>query len=226
MEARAKRLLSGAVTATARTTGRRTARAGQVALGALAVGALAACVRGSEGTGPAPSASSGASSGAAPGAPAVATSASSVASASPGSGPPQDAPAYTVHMSVTSGADGASADVHVLVPAERLTHGKRNPIAAWLDGLGLFGKRSYEKFVPQPVFALPTDQVVLFLRHLWATDGSVLWNQSIDGAQIYYASTSRRLVDDVMQLLLRLGVFSRIARVRSRIPRLLALVYR
>ena len=43
----------------------------------------------------------------------------------------------------------------------RLTHGRRNPIAAWLDELGLFGLRSYEKFVPEPVFALPTDQVAL-----------------------------------------------------------------
>src|SRR5262249_15722780 len=30
----------------------------------------------------------------------------------------------------------------------RLTHGRRNPIAAWLDGLGLFGLCSHEKFVP------------------------------------------------------------------------------
>ena len=42
--------------------------------------------------------------------------------------------------------------------------------------LGLFGKRSHEKFVPQEVFALPNDQVALFLHHLWATDGSVRWD--------------------------------------------------
>ena len=29
-----------------------------------------------------------------------------------------------------------------------LTHGRRNPIAEWLDELGLFGLRSHEKFVP------------------------------------------------------------------------------
>jgi replicative DNA helicase len=97
----------------------------------------------------------------------------------------------------------------------RLTHGKRNPIAAWLDGLGLFGLRSYEKFVPQAVFALPNDQVALFLRHLWATDGSVRWDAKFGGARIYYASTSRRLVDDVQQLLLRVGVNSRITRMRK-----------
>ena len=95
---------------------------------------------------------------------------------------------------------------------ERLTHGKRNPIAAWLDGLGLFGKRSYEKFVPEPVFRAPNDQVALFLRHLWATDGSVRWDDKAGQGRIYYASTSRRLIDDVAQLLLRVGVFARIKR--------------
>ena len=79
------------------------------------------------------------------------------------------------HFGVTAVRDEyAAARVTTLrLPAPyRLTHGKRNPIAAWLDKLGLFGKRSYEKFVPAEVFALPNDQVALFLRHLWATDGS------------------------------------------------------
>lgn len=97
-----------------------------------------------------------------------------------------------------------------LPAAERLTHGRRNPIAAWLDGLGLFGKRSYEKFVPEAVFRAPNDQVALFLRHLWATDGSVRWDGKAGQGRIYYASTSRRLIDDVAQLLLRMGVFARI----------------
>jgi replicative DNA helicase len=122
------------------------------------------------------------------------------------------------HFGVTAVRDEyVAARVTTLrLPAPyHLTHRRRNPIAAWLDELGLFGKRSYEKFVPQQVFALPNDQIALFLRHLWATDGSVLWNQSIDHAQIYYASTSRHLADDVMLLLLRLGVAARITRVRK-----------
>ncbi|MFY2859188.1 replicative DNA helicase [Mycobacterium sp. THU-M104] len=98
---------------------------------------------------------------------------------------------------------------------ERLTHGKRNPIAEWLDGLGLFGKRSHEKFVPEPVFRAPNDQVALFLRHLWAADGSVRWDDKSGQGRIYYASTSRRLIDDVAQLLLRLGVQSRLTRARK-----------
>ena len=44
----------------------------------------------------------------------------------------------------------------------RLARGKRNPIAAWLDGLGLFGLRSHEKFIPDGVFSLPKEQVGAF----------------------------------------------------------------
>ncbi|MDQ6641344.1 MAG: replicative DNA helicase [Actinomycetota bacterium] len=91
----------------------------------------------------------------------------------------------------------------------RLARGRRNPIAAWLDGLGLFGLRSHEKFVPDGVFGLPKEQIGLFLRNLWATDGCV--HESKDGTpRIYYASTSRRLVDDVARLLGRHNVFTRV----------------
>ena len=97
----------------------------------------------------------------------------------------------------------------------RLARGRRNPIAAWLDEMGLFGLRSHEKFVPEWVFALPKEQVSLFLRNIWATDGSVRWDEKHGQARIYYASTSRRLVDDLARLLGRFNVFTRIKRVRK-----------
>jgi len=96
-----------------------------------------------------------------------------------------------------------------------LTHGKRNPIAAWLDEDGLFGLRSHEKFVPDWVFSLPKEQVGLFLRHIWATDGSIGYDAKNRLGRVYYASTSRRLVDDLARLLLRFNVFARIKRVRK-----------
>jgi len=91
-----------------------------------------------------------------------------------------------------------------------LTHGRRNPIAVWLDELGLLGLRSHEKFVPGPVFHLPKQQIRLFLRHLWATDGSVTVKRNGRAGRVYYASTSRRLVDDVSRLLLRFGISTRL----------------
>lgn len=122
------------------------------------------------------------------------------------------------HFGVTAIRDDyAAARVTTLrLPAPyRLTHGKRNPVAEWLDKLGLFGKRSYDKFVPAKVFALPNDQVASFLRHLWATDGCVKWDEKVGQGRVYYASTSRQLIDDVVGLLARIGVFGRIKRVRK-----------
>ena len=98
---------------------------------------------------------------------------------------------------------------------------KRQPIRyasideANLDADGLFGLRSHERFVPEWVFGLPKEQVGLFLRHLWATDGSVRWDAKNGQGRVYYASTSRRLVDDVARLLLRFNVFTRIKRARK-----------
>jgi replicative DNA helicase len=90
-----------------------------------------------------------------------------------------------------------------------VTHGRRNPIVAWLDDLGVYDRRSHEKFVPTGVFGLPTEQVALFLRHLWATDGCIHVGAK-DAVRIYYATTSRRLADDVARLLTRFGVTARI----------------
>lgn len=122
------------------------------------------------------------------------------------------------HFGITAIRDDypAARVITLRLPAPyRLTHGKRNPIAAWLDSLGLFGKRSYEKFVPPEVFALSNVRIGLFIRHLWATDGHVSWDSRAGGGKLYYASTSRRLIDDVAQLLLRFEVFARIKRVRK-----------
>ena len=96
-----------------------------------------------------------------------------------------------------------------------VTHGVRNPMAKWLDSLGLFGKRSHEKFVPEDVFSLPKPQIALFLRHLWATDGSISINPNRRGGRIYYSTTSKRLADDVCRLLLRFGINARIRLARK-----------
>ena len=97
----------------------------------------------------------------------------------------------------------------------RITHGVRNPIAAWLSELGLFGLRSHEKFVPERLFYASKRQIALFLRHIWSTDGSVTVNRAGRGGRVYYASTSRRLVEDLSRLLLRFGISTRLRTVHK-----------
>lgn len=96
-----------------------------------------------------------------------------------------------------------------LPPSYRLTHGVRNPIAAWLSAMNLYGLRSYEKFVPECVFRQPPEEIACFLRHLWATDGTA-WSHPKHAPTIYYATSSRKLADGVQALLLRLGINARV----------------
>ena len=92
----------------------------------------------------------------------------------------------------------------------RLTHGKKHPVREWLEPHGLWGARSWNKFVPEAVFGLEDQKLALFLRHLWATDGSITISRNGHGpiVRTYYSSTSRRLVLDVKRMLLRFGVRS------------------
>jgi replicative DNA helicase len=95
-----------------------------------------------------------------------------------------------------------------LAATAHLTHGVRNPVAKWIDEMDVFGLRSFEKRVPERVFAQPAQGVARFLRHLWATDGAI-WlpeESARPDPSIYYATSSSRLACDVQSLLLRLGI--------------------
>ncbi|HEX9599728.1 MAG TPA: replicative DNA helicase, partial [Gaiellaceae bacterium] len=100
-----------------------------------------------------------------------------------------------------------------LPSARHLTHGVRNPIAQWLDQLGVFGLRSWEKRIPDAVFAQPPEQIALFLRHLWATDGCLRADRKTGVAVIRYDSSSELLTRGVQSLLLRLGINARVKRI-------------
>jgi replicative DNA helicase len=94
------------------------------------------------------------------------------------------------------------------------THDTHSAITDWLSSMGIFGLRSYEKFVPAEVFDQPARAIAIFLRHLWATDGCI---QLVKGKKVrpvaYYASSSSRLAGDVQALLLRLGINATLRRI-------------
>ena len=94
-----------------------------------------------------------------------------------------------------------------LASAIPLTHNIHNPVAQWLSELGVFGLRSYEKYVPELVFTQPTSSIAIFLQHLWATDGCIqLGNGKKPYPAVYYATSSERLARNVQSLLLRLSI--------------------
>jgi replicative DNA helicase len=100
-----------------------------------------------------------------------------------------------------------------LPAAGHLTHRVRNPVASWLDDLGVFGLRSHEKRVPDGVFEQNNEGVAVFLRHLWATDGCIWARAGRDYPVIRFDSSSERLTRDVQALLLRLAITAQIRKI-------------
>ena len=91
------------------------------------------------------------------------------------------------HFGVTAVRDDyAAARVTTLrLPAPyRLARGKRNPIAAWLDGLGSVRPAQLREVCAGRVFALPNDQVALFLRHFGRRMARCAWDASRSGADL------------------------------------------
>jgi replicative DNA helicase len=87
----------------------------------------------------------------------------------------------------------------------------------WLRELGVFGQRSVQKRVPEAVFRLANEQIKLFLRHLWATDGSISTRKPGERGShgVHFSTCSRGLAEDVAALLLRVGIVARIQSVTS-----------
>jgi replicative DNA helicase len=85
---------------------------------------------------------------------------------------------------------------------------RTNPVTEMLEGHGLMGCRSAEKFVPDAIFGLSDEQIARFLGVMYACDGHVYCSDRL--AQIGYTTISERLARDVQHLLLRLGIVATI----------------
>jgi replicative DNA helicase len=90
----------------------------------------------------------------------------------------------------------------------------------WFRDLGIFGQRSHEKRIPSELFTLSNEQIALFLRHLWATDGCI-WTakNGLARARVFLATSSEGLSRDVAALLLRFGIVARLGEIRQGVHR-------
>lgn len=93
----------------------------------------------------------------------------------------------------------------------RLTRGKYNPITLWFRKLRLQRVRSWKKRIPTKVFQCDDKHIALFLKHLWSTDGNLSWKRLAGrkpAGNIYYATSSPKLAEQIQHLLLRLDIQS------------------
>ncbi|MBI4055103.1 MAG: DNA polymerase III subunit alpha [Elusimicrobia bacterium] len=100
---------------------------------------------------------------------------------------------------------GLSAESQKTYQGTREVSGARE----WLDSLGLSWHKATAKFIPPVLFELFTEDLAIFLGRLWSGDGFLI---SQSNTVPFYATSSPRMARDLQDILLRLGMVSRIAR--------------
>ncbi len=99
-----------------------------------------------------------------------------------------------------------------LIPDQHLISNELNTVEAWLSKLGIYSLRPYQKFVPEQVFAQPVESIAQFLRSLCLPARPDRLEANSEGYTVLsYASSSKRLCQDVQALLLRLDINATLA---------------
>ncbi len=95
------------------------------------------------------------------------------------------------------------------VYSRRLNRRVEPGVVAWIKHLGLWGKDSHTKFIPDDVFTLTNRQIALLIARMWEGDGHI----SEQSRSLFYATASERMARQLQHLLLRLGIISKLRRV-------------
>ncbi len=93
--------------------------------------------------------------------------------------------------------------------AVKLITNRKCGLRLWIEQLGLDYKKATEKFIPKEFFCLNKEQLVLFLGRLWSGDGFLF---SKNNTVPFYATSSYKLCQQLQDLLLKLGIASRLAK--------------
>ncbi len=123
--------------------------------------------------------------------------------------------------------NGTVGDRHQLIISGNGNRWSPFGVGKWLKDLGIFGQRSHQKQLPAELYSLSNSQIALFLRHLWATDGTIAPCRagSRNTHTVAFTTCSARLADDVGALLSRLGILARTHTVKMGHYRPVYMVY-
>ncbi|MBU1120878.1 hypothetical protein KJ660_03275, partial [Candidatus Micrarchaeota archaeon] len=88
---------------------------------------------------------------------------------------------------------------------------QKSSLAKWFESIGLYGKLTKEKVIPEEVLKLPKEQLALFLNRLFSCDGSIHpISRRKNNWQVSYSSSSDKMIRQVQNLLIRFGILSRL----------------
>jgi intein/homing endonuclease len=95
--------------------------------------------------------------------------------------------------------------------AYQISDNRTTRVQNWLREIGLHGKNCYTKRVPKFIFQSSNEQIAHFLGAYFATDGCISYrSKQKNHVAVSYYSVNKELLEDVRDLLLRLGIKSRI----------------
>jgi len=77
----------------------------------------------------------------------------------------------------------------------------------FLDGLGLAGKNSHTKSIPEIIFRLNNEKLALFLNRYFCGDGGYHFSSPKRHPYVSFCSASKGMAEQLSHLLLRFGVF-------------------
>lgn len=85
---------------------------------------------------------------------------------------------------------------------------QKNDVIEWMKEIGLYGKDSHTKFIPECILKTNKEEISAFLSRLFSTDGwaSVAQSENKKIPQIGYCSVSEIMIQQVRHLLLKFGI--------------------
>lgn len=117
------------------------------------------------------------------------------------------------HQIYRENTEKESRAINVFYSAKRQVSRKyRNPFVEFLEKYGMYGKRHKEKEIPPTIFMQSTQLRQLFIKYLWATDGSVCLRNDRGNKRpaIMYSSASELMIGQLQILLQSVGILSKI----------------
>ena len=96
---------------------------------------------------------------------------------------------------------------------------EKSSIIKWLTNLGLYGKLSANKFIPEQITKLNKEQLALFLNRLFTCDGSIYKKKTTNGItwQVSYCSSSEKMIKQVQSLLLKFEIMGGIRKKKIKL---------
>ena len=123
---------------------------------------------------------------------------------------------YLKHQIYRENTDKESTAINVFFPAKRqVSRRYRNPLVLFFEKIGMYGKRHSLKEIPGEIFNQTVSGKRLFIKYLWATDGTICAPKKGNKTSVVlaFSSSSIAIIKQLQFLLQSVGILSTTSKV-------------